>query len=150
MTMPAVAPSTSTRSMSSDRGAVGKIIGHLYIAAKTLLEGHVSSMDEVRHEIRSIMVSGNFGKHLELADEDAGDGDSVLDWTKLVTRMIRALSKIPQDSASLPDSFKKELARSIRQGKKLCGGGGPASGEAQTQIKKASQLYRQLSGPSYL
>lgn len=149
MTMSAVAPGASTQSMSSDRKHVGKLVGHLYIAAKTLLEGHVSSMDEVRHEIRAIMYSGRSRK-LPKGDDDAIDnGASVQAWRKLVMRLIDGLKEFPDDSDCLPDSFKSDLARAIKQGKKLCQGGGTAAREARNQITRANLLYHKLSGASY-
>src|SRR3954454_19094730 len=50
-------PSMSTRSMSPDRGLLGKIVGHLYIAARILLEGRTRPIEELRHEIRALMTS---------------------------------------------------------------------------------------------
>jgi hypothetical protein len=150
MTMSAAAPSVSTQSMSSDRKLVGKLVGHLYIAAKTLLEGHVSSMDDVRHEIRAIMYSGRSRKLPEGADNAMDDGASVQAWRKLVMRLIDGLNKFPDDSDCLPDSFKRDLARSIKQGKKLCQGGGAALEEARNQINRANLLYHKLSGASFV
>jgi hypothetical protein len=150
MTMSAAAPNVSTQSMSSDRKLVGKLVGHLYIAAKTLLEGHVSSMAEVRHEIRAIMYTGHSKMLPDDADDAMDDGASVQAWRKLVVRLIQVLKKFPDDSDCLPDSFKRDLARSIKQGKKLCQGGGAALEEARNQINRANLLYHKLSGASYV
>ena len=150
MTMSAVAPSASTQSMSPDRKLVGKLVGHLYIAAKSLLEGHVSSMDEVRHEIRAIMHSGH-AKALPEGDGDAtDDGDSLQAWRKMVMRLILSLKKFPEESDCLPGDFKRDLARSIKQGKKLSQGGGAVSDEARNQINRANLLYHKLSGACYV
>lgn len=147
MTMP---PSTATKSMSADRGLIGKLIGHLYLAAKTLIEGKESSFSEVRHEIRAILHGGASGIVSDTLDEDSADATSLVAWNQMVTRTILDTRKLPTSSTALPDSFKKQLARSIKQGKRLCGGGGLAANEARAQINKASQLYRELSGVSYL
>ncbi|HEY1985566.1 MAG TPA: hypothetical protein VGG85_09155 [Terracidiphilus sp.] len=149
MTLPAVAPSASTKSMSVDRKLAGKLMGHLYIAAKSLLEGHVSSMDEVRHEIRAIM-HGHAETLPEGADEETEEGSSLQAWRKLVMRLIVGLRKFPDDSNCLPDRFKRDLARCIKKGKKVSQGGGAVAQEAQKQICRANLLYRQLSGASYV
>ena len=150
MASPSLAPSASTRSMSSDRGAVGKIVGHLYLAAKILLEGHACSMDEVRHEIRAMMSGGGPEINPENYEESLVDAHSLLAWNKSIRRVLLASRKLPNSTNTVPDDFKRELAQSIKQGRRLCPGGGPASDEARMHIKKASQLYRQLSGCSYL
>ncbi len=56
MATPAVVPSAKTLSMSKDRKLLSKIVGHLYIARKILLEGGPCEMSQVRHEIRALML----------------------------------------------------------------------------------------------
>jgi hypothetical protein len=148
MSIPSVAPSASTLSMSSDRAHLGKIVGHLFIAAKALIEGHVSSMEEVRHEIRTIL-SGEGDRAFGAADDAVHtDSTSLLAWYKMVIRLIRSTRKVPD--GDLSDDFKRELARLIKKGKVLCSGGGSAPDEGKRQIAKAVQLYQKLSGTSYL
>jgi hypothetical protein len=107
-------------------------------------------MAEVRHEIRAIMYTGHSKMLPDGADDAMDDGASVQAWRKLVVRLIQVLKKFPDDSDCLPDSFKRDLARSIKQGKKLCQGGGAALEEARNQINRANLLYHKLSGASYV
>ena len=143
-------PSTSTRAMSVDRGIAGKLVGHLYIAANTLLKGRLITMEEMRHEVRNIMSHGNKETQSNGPADTHPDATSVAAWNEMVARMILETRKIPNASSSLPDQFKKELAVSITNGMKLCLGGGSAAQEARLQLKKATQLYLKLSGVSWL
>src|SRR5271165_6246847 len=124
-------PSTSTRAMSLDRGIVGKLVGHLYIAADTLLKGRLITLEEMRHEVRNIMSNGTKETHSDCPADTHSDATSLAAWNKMVEQMILEMRKIPNASGSLPDHFKKELALSIRNGMKLCQGGGSASQEAR-------------------
>jgi hypothetical protein len=143
-------PSTSTRAMSFDRRIAGKLVGHLYIAANTLFKGRLITMEEMRHEVRNIMSNGNKETQSNGLADTHSDATSVAAWNEMVAQMILEMRKIPNASSSLPDRFKKELAVSIRNGMKLCLGGGSASQEARLQLKKATQLYLKLSGVSWL
>ncbi|HUB30559.1 MAG TPA: hypothetical protein VL967_12720 [Terracidiphilus sp.] len=148
MSSPSLAPSASTLSMSSDRAILGKINGHLYIAVKTLIEGHSSSMDEVRHEIRAIL-SGNADTPSQAADDAGqGEGTSALTLEKMVIRLIRSTRRLPNGEIS--DDLKRELARLIKKARALCSGNGTSSSEAKAQLAKAQQLYKKLSGICYL
>ena len=150
MTAQFVPPSASTRAMSFDRGNAGKLVGHLFIAAKTLLQGRAITMDEMRHEIRSLMNKGAADNHSGRGAASHPDATSLAAWNKMIADVIIATRKIPNATGSLPDDFKRELARSIRHGRKLCSGGGPATREAREEIGRASELYLKLSGTSYL
>jgi hypothetical protein len=143
-------PNTSTRAMSFDRRTAGKLVGHLYIAANTLLKGRIIAMEEMRHEVRNIMNNGNKETQSNGLADAHSDATSVAAWNGMVVQMILEMRKIPTASSSLPDRFKKELAVSIKSGIKLCLGGGSASQEARLQLKKATQLYLTLSGASWL
>jgi hypothetical protein len=134
--------------MSPDRGALGKLVGHLYMAAKILLEGHVCTMEEMRHGIRILIAET--GTETTTTDTDESETASVLDWNKKITRQFLAIRKLPDSVGSVPDNFKKDLARLIKQGKRLSASASLGSDGAQGQLVKATQLYRKLSGVCYL
>jgi hypothetical protein len=138
--------------MSPDRGALGKIVGHLYIAAKILLEGRVSPMEEVRHDIRIAMTNTETDTETSTESSIVPDVEttSVIDWKKKITRLLNIIRRLPDSIGSVPENLKKDLARLIKQGKNLCSGGSDNAEEAQGQLFKATQLYRKLSGVSYL
>jgi hypothetical protein len=136
--------------MSLDRRITGKLLGHLYIAANTLLKGRLITMEEMRHEIRNIMSNGSKGTQSNSLADTHSDATSVAAWNEKVAQMILEMRKIPNATGRLPDRFKQELAVSITNGMKLCLGGGSASQEARLQLKNATQLYRKLSGVSWL
>ena len=143
----AFAPNTRNLSMSPDRRLLGKIAGHLYLARKILLEGEVSSMNEVRHEIRTMMLGHMPAGANSNNDEGSSEESSMLQgWLKKVVRMLREVPDVEDAVQGLPDELKRELARLIKQGNNLCSG----SDEARNEIKQAMALYRQLSGASYL
>ena len=151
----ASAPSASTKSMSPDRGALGKIVGHLFMAAKILLEGRVSDMEEVRHEIRIVMADTATATDYSDTSTSAsvvpeGETTSVVDWKKRITRLLHVIRRLPDSIGSVPENLKKDLARLIKQGKNLCSGGNGAAEDAQQQLAKAIKLYRKLSGVSYV
>jgi hypothetical protein len=150
----ASAPSASTKSMSPDRGALGKIVGHLFMAAKILLEGRVSDMEEVRHEIRIVMAATATATDSETSTSTSivpeGETTSVVDWKKRITRLLHIIRRLPDSIGSVPENLKKDLARLIKQGKNLCSGGNGAAEDAQQQLSKAIKLYRKLSGVSYV
>jgi len=148
MPAPSSAPSASTKSMSPDRGALGKLIGHLYMAAKILLDGRACTMEEMRHGVRILIADTATETTTDSSDET--DTASVLDWNKKIARQFLLIRKLPDSVGSVPDNFKKDLARLIKQGKRLCASAGLGSDGAQGQIKKATQIYRTLSGVSYL
>lgn len=147
-----VPPGTSTLAMSPDRGLLGKIVGHLYIAARILIEGRVRPIEEVRHEIRAMMTNNGpepaaAGTSSATSTSTATGGSvSLLAWDKLVTRMLRLTGATPSTISSLPDDIKKELAGLIKQGKTLSS----ASTDATTHLAKAGEKYLKLSGASYL
>jgi hypothetical protein len=134
--------------MSPDRGALGKLVGHLYMAAKILLEGRVCTMEEVRHGIRILIADTDAETTSDTSDDS--ETASVLDWNKKITRQFLVIRKLPDSVGSMPDNFKKDLAKLIKQGKRLCASASLGSDGAQGEIKKATQLYRTLSGVSYL
>ena len=150
----ASAPSASTKSMSPDRGALGKIVGHLFMAAKILLEGRVSGMEEVRHEIRIVMADTVTATDSDTSTSTStvpeGETTSVVDWKKRITRLLHIIRRLPDSIGSVPENLKKDLARLIKQGKNLCSGGNGAAEDAQQQLSKAIKLYRKLSGVSYV
>jgi hypothetical protein len=134
--------------MSPDRGALGKLIGHLYMAAKILLEGRACTMDEMRHGIRILIADTSTETTTDTSDES--ETASVLDWNTKIGRQFLLVRKLPDSIGSVPDNFKKDLARLIKQGKRLCSSASLGSDGAQGQIKKATQIYRTLSGVCYL
>jgi hypothetical protein len=141
-------PNISTRSMSPDRGLLGKIVGHLYIAAKILLEGRSRPIEEVRHEIRAMMYGGGGG---ESAVAPASSGSSMLPgslqcWNQSVGRILRSAGNVTTSATALPDDLKKELAGLIKQGRTLCS----VSEDAKAHVTKAGEKYLKLSGVSYL
>jgi hypothetical protein len=138
--------------MSPDRGALGKIVGHLYIAAKILLEGRVTPMEEVRHDIRIAMTNTETDTETSTESSIVPDVEttSVIDWKKKITRLLNIIRRLPDSIGTVPENLKKDLARLIKQGKNLCSGGSDNAEEAQGQLFKATQLYRKLSGVSYL
>ena len=146
-----VSPSASTLSMSPDRGLLGKIVGHLYIAAKILVEGRARPIEEIRHEIRALMSNTAAP---DAAAPAAGGSASTAPagnislplWNNQVTCMLRITGGLPTTISSLPSDIKKELAGLIKQGKSLSN----ASADATTHLTKASQKYLKLSGVSYL
>ncbi len=150
----ASAPSVSTKSMSPDRGALGKIVGHLFMAAKILLEGRVSGMEEVRHEIRIVMADTATATDSDTSTSASvvpeGETTSVVDWKKRITRLLHVIRRLPDSIGSVPENLKKDLARLIKQGKNLCSGGNGAAEDAQQQLAKVIKLYRKLSGVSYV
>jgi hypothetical protein len=148
MSAPSSAPSASTKSMSPDRGALGKLIGHLYMAARILLDGRAGTMEEMRHGVRILIADTSAETTTDTSDES--DAASVLDWNNKIGRQFLIIRKLPDSVGSVPDNFKKDLARLIKQGKRLCSSASSGSDGAQGQIKKATQIYRALSGASYL
>lgn len=162
------ASSPSTLPMSPDRGAAGKLVGDLYIAAKFLVEGPNISIEQVRHEIRTLLSSTSSSTGTTTSPVPPGSAPaagtstsagapaaapvpgaiSPLEWKKLVTGLLLATQQLPNSIGCLPDALKRELALAIRQGKQLCTAG--KSPEATQRVEKAAQIYRTLSGPSYL
>ena len=139
-------PSMSTRSMSPDRGLLGKIVGHLYIAARILLEGRTRPIEEIRHEIRALMTNASSPTETSTTTSTAPGSGSLHSWQNLVTGMARSTGGVPTTVNALPDEIKKELAALIKQGKTLSS----ASNDATQHIAKAGQQYLKLSGVSYL
>jgi hypothetical protein len=161
-------PIPSTLPMSPGRSAAGKLVGNLYIAAKILIEGRNVSVEAARHEIRVLMTSATSSTSTSSSsstsslppDQAPGSAPSAspsspgspspLEWKKFVTRLLLATQKLPPAVGCLPDGFKREVASAIRQGKQLCGGCNSLAPEALKRVDKAAELYRSLSGPSYL
>jgi hypothetical protein len=148
MSAPSSAPSASTKSMSLDRGALGKLIGHLYMAARILLDGRAGTMEQMRHGVRILIAD----TATDTTTDTFGESDtaSVLDWNKKIGRQFLVIRKLPDSVGSVPDNFKKDLAKLIKQGKRLSSSASSGSDGAQGQIKKATQIYRTLSRVSYL
>ena len=142
----AFAPNTRNLSMSPDRRLLGKIVGHLYIARKILLEGDGGDMHEVRHEIRAMMHGHMPAEPNSNHEEGPGESSALHGWLKRVVRMLREVPRLEDAVQNLPDDMKRELARLIMQGKSLCSG----SDDARNEIKQAVALYKRLGGPSYL
>jgi hypothetical protein len=163
----AAASASSTLPMSPDRGAAGKLVGNLYIAAKTLLEGHSVDIETVRHEMRTLLASASSSTGTSSSSGAAAGAvsgasaaapaaapapgtTSPMDWKAFVTRLLIATQRMPSSIGSVTDAFKRELAAAIQQGRQLCAGSRTAVAEALKRIDKAAQLYRTLSGASYL
>jgi hypothetical protein len=165
-------PVPSTLPMSPDRSVAGKLVGNLYIAAKILIEGHNVSVEAARHEIRVLTSSATSSTSTNSSTSTSSlppdqapasapssapsvspsspGAPSPLEWKKFVTRLLLATQKLPPAVGCLPDGFKREVASAIRQGKQLCGGCNSVAAEALKRVDKAAELYRSLSGPSYL
>ncbi|HEY6448570.1 MAG TPA: hypothetical protein VIY53_19100 [Acidobacteriaceae bacterium] len=165
---PLAAP-PSTLCMSPDRGAAGKLAGNLYIAAKTIIEGRAFKMEEVRHEIRTLLSSTSTSTSTAKSGPSgpaAGAGSSTSaaapasapvpgaisaqDWKKQITGLLIATEQLPNAIRCLSDAFKREIASAIQLGRHLCVGSQAAAADALKRIDKAAQIYRTLSGPSYL
>lgn len=162
------APPSAASVMRSDRDIVGKLSGHLFIAAKILLEGKVSTAEKIKHEIRKILnsierkideVTTNSDlnqPHLVMDyDRDPGEitlpsANSVNAWSEAVESLIARAQKIPVGCTSLSPEFKNSLAKLIKQGGKLAGGVSSVSEQARNQIDKAEKLYARLSGAYFL
>jgi hypothetical protein len=128
--------------MSKDRKLLGKIVGHLYIARKILLEGGPCEMSQVRHEIRALML----GRMPHEDNSEAADASTLKGWLRKVVLLLRDVQKVSDGVPNLPDDMKKDLARLIKQGLNLCAG----SSDARKEIKEATMLYKQLGGPAYI
>lgn len=169
---PASAPSSCTPStlpMSPDRAGAGELAGELYIAASLLVEGPNVSLEQVRHEIRTLLTSTssatstatsmappNSGTQRQSESSAAAAAPSAaprsispVEWKKFVTQLLLTTQKLPSAIACLPDTLKREMGMAIQQGKQLCAGKSAAA-EALKHVDKAAQIYRSLSGPSYL
>ncbi len=122
------------------------------MAAKILLEGRVSDMEEVRHEIRIVMADTAPDSETSTSTSIVPEGEttSVVDWKNRITRLLHGIRRLPDSIGSMPENLKKDLARLIKQGKNLCSGGNGAAEDAQQQLLKAIKLYRKLSGVSYV
>ena len=122
------------------------------MAAKILLEGRVSDMEEVRHEIRIVMADTATDSETSTSTSTVPEGEttSVVDWKKRITRLLHVIRRLPDSIGSVPENLKKDLARLIKQGKNLCSGGNGAAESAQQQLSKAIKLYQKLSGVSYV
>lgn len=152
--------------MSPDRATAGKLVGNLYIAAKILTEGRSVNLEAVRHEIRTLFgsTSSAAGVRSSAAPAPAAPSSSApahprtgapgalspQDWKNIVTRLLFATQQLPNSIGSLSDAFKRELASAIQQGRQICAGSKAAVADALGWIDKAAQLYRTLSGASYL
>ncbi len=161
-------PIPSTLPMSPDRSVAGKLVGNLYIAAKILIEGQNVSVEAARHEIRVLTSSATSSTSTSTssstsslpsdqapasapsASPSSPGAVSPLEWKTFVTRLLLTTQKLPPAVGCLPDGFKRDVASAIRQGKQLCGGCNSAAADALKRVDKAAQLYRSLSGPSYL
>jgi hypothetical protein len=146
MASPAAVPNVKTLSMSNDRRLLGKIVGHLYIARKIILEGGPCEMPEVRHEIRAMMLGRMPSGSNDNSNNESEEASSLKWWLRKVVRLLGEMNKVSDGVQGLPDDMKKDLAQLIKRGMNLCAG----SSDARSQIKDAARLYKQLGGPSYL
>lgn len=146
MATSAVAPSAKTLSMSMDRKLLGKIIGHLYIARKILLEGGPCEMNEVRHEIRAMMLGRMPSESNDNSNNDSEEASTQKWWLRKVVLLLRDVRNVPDGVQGLSDDWKKELAKLLKKGLNLCAG----SSDAKKEIKEAMSLYKKLAGPSYI
>lgn len=167
---PSSAVSPSTLAMSPDRGATGKLVGNLCIAAKLLVEGPGVNMEQVRHEIRTLLAStsSSTGTTTSAAPPSHGGAPkssssaaasaaspvpaalSPMDWKKFVTSLLLQTQQLPNAIGCLPDALKRDLAAAIRQGRLLCVGNQSAGSQASQRVEEAAVIYRTLSGASYL
>ncbi len=151
----------------TDREAFGRIVGHLHMAARTLLEGKITTVEKMRHEIRKILHTvdrkiseeaafSGLGMPMSFVGADQGTPEltlpstfSVQAWNGAVDAMIPLLKKLPQGS-TFPDSFKERLGKLIKEGGKLSNGQTVVAAHAREEIGQAASQYRTMSGTSYL
>ena len=167
----------STLPMSPDRSGAGKLVGELYIAAKYLIEGPHVKLDQVRHEIRTLLGSNGTStntsstttttttdtststNHRRALAPSSSVGPSAaspvsgfaspLEWKNFVAGLLITTEQLPNSVGRLPDPLKRSFAQAIRLGDQLCAKG-KAARAAHDRIQVARQIYRTLSGPSYL
>ena len=162
----AAAPAISSRARM-DREAFGRIAGHLHMAARTLLEGQITTIEKMRHEIRKILHAvdrkvseeaafSGVGMPMSFVGADQGVPElslpsacSVQAWNSAVDAMVPLHKKLPP-ACTFPDSFKERLAKLIKEGSKLSAGGAAVAAHARQEIGEAVRHYRNMSGTSYL
>jgi hypothetical protein len=151
----------------TDREAFGRIVGHLHMAARTLLEGKITTIEKMRHEIRKILHTvdrkiseeaafSGVGMPMSFIGPDQGIPEltlpstlSVQAWNDAVDAMVPLLKKLPQGT-TFPDSFKERLGKLIKEGGKLSGGQTAVAAHAREEIGEAVSQYRTMSGTSFL
>ena len=165
---PIPAPPSPEKVLKTDRDVVGKIVGHLHVAATTLLEGKIPTAEKIKHEIKKILhkidraiaeeaATSGLGMPMSFIGPDRGVGEltlpgsmSVQSWKDAVDRLIPRVQRLPVGAGSLPPDFKKFLARLLKDGKDLAGGMSSVSAEARKEVNKAAELYARLSGAYFM
>jgi hypothetical protein len=138
-TTPAPAQPVVPNRARTDREAFGRIVGHLHMAARTLLEGKITTLEKMRHEIRKMLhaVDRKFseeaafsgvGMPMSFVGPDPGIPELTLPsacsdqaWNAAVNAMVPILKKLPNGTA-FPGTFKERLGKLIKEGGKLSGG----------------------------
>jgi hypothetical protein len=166
--MPIPAPPSPEKVLKTDRDIVGKIVGHLHVAATTLLEGRIPTAEKIKHEIKKILhkidrkisedaAMSGIGMPMSFVGPDRGVGElalprakSVQSWKEAVDGLIPGVQRLPVGTGSLPPDFKKFLASLIKDGIDLAGGMSSVSEEARKEVRKAGELYARLSGAYFM
>lgn len=156
------------KTLRTDCEIVGRIVGHLHVAARILVEGKVSTIEKIKHEMQRILhmiemrvqehaASIGTGMPADFYGADPGipslalpNANSVQAWNQAVGELLPDAMRLPNGKGCLPDRFKKDLADLIKQGRKFVGGGSNVASQAGEQVGKAARLYSNLSGVSYL
>ena len=166
--MPIPAPPSPEKVLKTDRDIVARIVGHLHVAATTLLEGKIPTAEKIKHEIKKILhkidraiseeaARTGMGMPLDFIGPDRGVGEltlpgakSVQTWKGAIACLIPEVQRLPVGTGSLPPDFKKFLAKLIKTGRDLAGGMSSVSEEARKEVNKAGQLYARLSGAYFM
>ncbi len=154
--------------MKADRDMILKLMGELQTAAKTLLEGKVSTAEMISHEFGRLMQKVERAIEEEAAFSGIGlpmsfytsdltiaplaipSGTSVQKWSEAIDEIIIEAAKLPNAIGALGDTFKIELAAVIKKGQQLTGGNSSVADDAGAHVAAAARIYGKLSGTSYL
>jgi hypothetical protein len=165
---PIPAPPNPEKVLKTDRDIVAKMVGHLHVAATTLLEGRIPTAEKIKHQIKKILhkidrtiaeeaAQSGLGMPMSFIGPDRGVGEltlpgasSVQSWKDAVDRLIPQVQRLPVGTGSLPPDFKKFLAKLIKNGTDLASGMSSVSEEARKEVNKAGHLYGRLSGAYFM
>jgi hypothetical protein len=166
--MPIPAPPSPEKVLKTDRDIVAKMVGHLHVAATTLLEGKIPTAEKIKHQIKKILhkidrtiseeaAFSGVGMPMSFIGPDLGVGEltlpaatSVQSWQKAIDYLIPHVQRLPVGKGSLSPDFKEFLAKLIKKGAGLASGMSSVSQEARKEVHKAEQLYPRLSGAYFM
>jgi len=152
-------------SFETQRHILGRMVGHLRIAATVLTEGKISVAEKLKHEFKSLfhklsrtwdeeMASSGMGMPVgpdsQVPDIWLPDARSVKEWNERVEKAVGAVLKLPKTTVVIPDRYIEFLGSVIKAGKSLCGGHCEVAQEASGQIRRAQELYRKLPARQYI